>query len=142
MVDNIGAGIGGQGFGGIMDDVGGMIGSEGEVGEWNVVKRERWRQSARNSSLVEMLSSRVREVSTLQARDPGLRTRRGSSSSLSEGKKSDDGWFLGALDRESGYKSSNQLELFNEEMVVVHEGTMPVGKLDLLLCLVLGKRQA
>ena len=65
-----------------------------------------------------------------------------SSLSLSEGKKSDDGWFFGVLGRDSGCESSHQLELFKEEMVAVCEGTMLVGKLDLLLCLVLGKEQA
>ena len=65
-----------------------------------------------------------------------------SSLSLSEGKKLDDGWFLGVLDGDSGCKGSCQLELFDIDMVAVHEGTMPVDKLDLLLHLVLGERQA
>ena len=50
-----------------------------------------------------------------------------SSSSLSEGKKLDNGWFLGVLGGDSGYKGSRQLELFKEEMVAVHESTTPVG---------------
>ena len=62
-----------------------------------------------------------------------------SSSSLSEGKKSDKGWFRGVLGSDSGWEGSCQLELFEVEMVAVHEGTLPIGKLDLLLCLVLGK---
>ena len=64
-----------------------------------------------------------------------------SSLSLSEGKKS-DGWFERVLGRDSGCKSSHQLGLFKVEMVVVCEGTTPIGKLVLLLHLVLGKRQA
>ena len=59
--------------------------------------------------------------------------------SSSEGKKS-DGWFQGVLGSDSGQEGSHQLRLFKEEMVAVHEGTMPIGKLDLLLYLVLGKR--
>ena len=65
-----------------------------------------------------------------------------SSLSSSEGKKSDDGWFRGVLDKDSGWESSCQLELFKEEMVAVCEGMALIGKLDLLLCLVLGKGQA
>ena len=65
-----------------------------------------------------------------------------SSSSSLERKKSDDGLFLEVLDGELDYKVSHQLELFEVRMVVVYESMMPVGKLDLLLCLVLGKRQA
>ena len=49
---------------------------------------------------------------------------------------------LEILDGESGYKGSCQLELLKVELVVVCEGIMLVGKLDLLLCLVLGKGQA
>ena len=64
-----------------------------------------------------------------------------SSLSLSEGKKSDDGWFLGVLGGDSGYEGSRQLEMFEEEMVVVCESMMSVGKLDLLLYLLLGKEQ-
>ena len=52
-----------------------------------------------------------------------------SSLSSSEGKKSDDSWFLEVLDRDSGCKGSHQLELFEVEMVAVHGSTMPVGKL-------------
>ena len=62
-----------------------------------------------------------------------------SSLSSSEEKKSNDGWFLEVLDRDLSHKGSHQLELFNVEMVAVHEGMMPVGKLDLLLHLVLGE---
>ena len=40
-----------------------------------------------------------------------------------------------------GCKGSHQLELFEMEMVVVCKSTTLVGKLDLLLYLVLGKRQ-
>ena len=65
-----------------------------------------------------------------------------SSLSLLEGKKSDDGWFRGVLGEDSGWEGSCQLELFKEEMVAVREGMMPIGKLDLLLRLVLGKGQA
>ena len=65
-----------------------------------------------------------------------------SSSSSLEGKKSDDGLFLGVLGGNSGCEGSYQLELFKVEMVVVREGTMPVGKLDILLHLVLGREQA
>ena len=65
-----------------------------------------------------------------------------SSLSSSEGKKSDDDWFFGVLDRESGCRGSLQLVLFKDKMVVVYESTTPVRKLDLLLCLVLDKRQA
>ena len=65
-----------------------------------------------------------------------------NSSSFSEEKESDNGLFLGVLDGKLGCKVSCQLELFEVEMVVVYESMMPVGKLDLLLCLVLGKGQA
>ena len=51
-----------------------------------------------------------------------------SSLSSSEGKKSDDGWFGGVLDKESGCKGSHQLELFKVEMVAVRESTTPVSK--------------
>ena len=90
-----------------------------------------------------MSSSKVSEVSSLQARLPadlcwGTVV---SSSSLSERKKSDNGWFLGVLDGDSGCKGSHQLELFEVEMVAVHESSTPVDKLDLLLCVVLGKEQ-
>ena len=51
-----------------------------------------------------------------------------SSSSLSEGKKLDDGWFLGVLGRDSGCEGSCQLELFKEEMLAVCEDTILVGK--------------
>ena len=61
-----------------------------------------------------------------------------SSSSSSEGKKS-EGWFQGVLGKDSGWEGSRQLEVFKEEMVAVREGTTPIGKLDLLLRLVLGK---
>ena len=83
----------------------------------------------------------VNELSSLQVRVPvdycwGTVVR---SSSLLEEKKSDRGQFLGVLGGESGCEGSCQLELFEVEMVVVLEGTLSVGKLDLLLCLVLGK---
>ena len=64
-----------------------------------------------------------------------------SSLSLLEGKKS-EGWFQGVLGSDSGWEGSHQLRLFEVEMVAVHEDTMPIGKLDLLLCLVLGKERA
>ena len=63
------------------------------------------------------------------------------SLSLSEGKKLDSGLFLEVLGGELGYKVSCQLELFEVEMVVVHESMALVGKLDLLLYLVLGEGQ-
>ena len=93
---------------------------------------------------VGMSSSRVMEVSSLQARvladccwDMEV-----SSLLLLEGKKWDNGLFLGVLGGESDYEISCQLELFEVEMVVVHESTMPVDKIDLLLYLVLGKEEA
>ena len=64
-----------------------------------------------------------------------------SSLSSSEGKKLDSGLFLGVLGGELGCKVFCQLELFEVEIVVVHESMAPVGKLDLLLCLVLGEGQ-
>ena len=64
-----------------------------------------------------------------------------SSSSSSEEKKS-DGWFRGVLGGDSGWEGSRQLGLFEVEMVAVYESTTQIGKLDLLLCLVLGKGQA
>ena len=64
-----------------------------------------------------------------------------SSLSSSEEKKSDDGWFLGVLGGDSGCEGSCQLELFKVEMVAVCDGTTLISKLDLLLCLVLGKGQ-
>ena len=64
-----------------------------------------------------------------------------SSSSLLEGKKL-DGWFENVLDKDLGCKGSCQLELFEVEMVVVCDGTAPIGKLDHLLRLALGKEQA
>ena len=89
-----------------------------------------------------MSSSRV-EVSSVCARASAVCcwSTVVSSSSLSKGKKL-DGWFRGVLDGDSGCEGSHQLELFKMEMVVVHEGTMPVSKLDLLLHLVLGKGKA
>ena len=62
---------------------------------------------------------------------------------MSEGKKSDSKLlFLEMLSSDSGWKVSCQLWFFEVEMVAVHVSTIPVSKLDLLLCLVLGKRQA
>ena len=61
-----------------------------------------------------------------------------SSSSSSEEKKS-EGWFRGVLGGDSGWEGSRQLGRFRVEMVAVRESTTPIGKLDLLLCLVLGK---
>ena len=107
-------------------------------------ERSRWGWVARNSSAVGISSSKVNEVSSFQVRLPGdlCWGTVASSSCSSEGKKLDDGWFLGVLGGDSGSKSSHQLELFKVEMVAVHEGTTLIGKLDLLLCLVLGKGQA
>ena len=65
-----------------------------------------------------------------------------SSSSLLERKKLDDGWSMRILGGDSGCKGSHQLMLFEVEMVMVHKSMTPVGKLDLLLCLVLGKGEA
>ena len=65
-----------------------------------------------------------------------------SFSSLLEGKKLDNGWLLGVLGGDSGCEGSRQLELFEVEIVAVCEGMAPIGKLDLLLCLVLGRGQA
>ena len=92
-----------------MTGIGGWIG--GGVGEWNVDRRDKWGRTARNSSVLEMLSSRVNGVSNFQARllmDHcwGILV---SSSSLSEGKKSDEGWFLGVLGGDSGCEGSCQL---------------------------------
>ena len=53
-----------------------------------------------------------------------------------------EGSFRGVLGNDLGWEGSHQLRLFEVEMVVVHEGTTPIGKLDLLLRLVLGKGQA
>ena len=64
-----------------------------------------------------------------------------SSSSSSEGRRSDD-WFKRVLGGDSGCEGSHQLRLFKVEMVAVYKGTIPVGKLDLLLHLVLRKGQA
>ena len=64
-----------------------------------------------------------------------------SSSSSLEEKKS-DGWFKEVLGSDSGWEGSRQLGLFEVEMVAVHEGMTPIGKLDLLLHLVLGKGRA
>ena len=91
-----------------------------------------------------MSSSRVSKVSISCVRVPAdccWGTVVSSSSSL-EGKKSDSGWFQGVLGKDSGCKGSRQLELFKEEMVAVRKGMTPVGKLDLLLRLLLGKGQA
>ena len=141
VVDNIREGIGGWGLGGTMGGAGRVGWAVGEVGGGNADKRDKWGQDARNSSPVGRSSSRIREVSSHQERVPGSRARGGSSSSSSEGKKSDKDWFFGVLDGDLGCKSSCQLELFEVEMVAVYDSTMPFGKLDLLLCLVLGKEQ-
>ena len=127
MVDNIGEEIGGQELGGIIG-TGGWMG--GGVGEWKVDRRDKWRWVVRNSSAVGMLFLRVNEESSLQARVPAdccWGTVVSSLSSL-EGKKSDDGWFLEVLHGDSDCEDSCQLELFKEEIVVVYESMMPVGK--------------
>ena len=49
-------------------------------------------------------------------------------------------WLVwGVLGKDSGCEGSCQLGLFKVEMVAVYDGTILGGKLDLLLCLVLGK---
>ena len=137
MADGIREGIGRQGLG---DMIGGV---DGGVGEWKTDRRDRWRQVARNSLAVGMSSSRVNKESNLRSRvlaDCYWGTVVSSLSS-SEGKKSEDGWFKEVLGGDLGYEGSCQLVLFEVEMVAVYEGMMPVGKLDLLLHSVLGKRQ-
>ena len=91
-----------------------------------------------------MSSLRASEVSSVCARVPAdsCWSTVVSSSSSSEGKKSDDEWFRRVLGKDSGWEGSRQLELFEVEMVAVHEDTMLIGKLDLWLRLVLGKGQA
>ena len=108
MVDNMGLGKGGQGLGGGRDTRSGC--------GWLI----------RNSGVS---SSRASEISSVCARVPADCCWRTvvSSSSSSEGKKS-DGWFGGVLDNDSGWEGSRQLELFEVEMVVVHEGMMPDGR--------------
>ena len=66
------------------EEIGETIGeADGEgVVEGNVDRRDKWGWAARNSSLVRRSLSRVREVLSCQKRVPGLRMRRGSSSSL------------------------------------------------------------
>ena len=93
LVDDIRVGTGGQELGGIVG-TDGRVGGRG-VGEWKADRRERCDWVARNSSAVGMSCSRVREELSLQARVPadccwGMVV---SSSSSSEGKNSDDGWF-------------------------------------------------
>ena len=62
-VDDMGEGLGEQGLGG-------MIGRAGRgVGRGDSDGRDRWGWAARNSSAVGMLSSRVNEESSLQARE-------------------------------------------------------------------------
>ena len=138
----MGEGTGGRGLGETVDTVG-WVGRD-SMGGWKVDKMERWGQAVRNSSAVGMSSSRVNEESSLQARVPVDCCWRTVVSSLSssEGKKSDSGWCSGVLGEDLGCKGSHQLELFEVEMVVVHEGMTLVVKLDLLLRLVLGKGQA
>ena len=136
-MDNIGERIDGRGLGGTGGGAGGG-GTDGGTADG----RDKWGWAARNSSPVGRLSSRVSKVSSLQARVPGLRARGGSSLSLSEGKKSDGSWFFRVLGGDSGCEGSRQLELFEVEMVAVHESMTLIAKLDLLLCLVLGRGQA
>ena len=88
--DDIRGGTGGWGLEGTMGTGSWVCGG---VEEWNVDKRDRWGQVARNSPAVGMSCSRVNEKSNLQARVPvdccwGTVV---SSSSSSEGKKSDGG---------------------------------------------------
>ena len=117
--EDISVEIGGQGLGGTTGMVSWVVG--------NRDSRDRWGQAARNSSAVGMLSLRVNEVLSFQTRLPadlcwGTVV---SSSSSSEGKKSDNGWFLGVLGGDSGCEGSRQLELFKVEIVAVCEGTTP-----------------
>ena len=85
MVDSIEGGIGRQRSRGMM----GM--GDGERGKFD--RRDKWRCTARNSSVVGISSSRVSEVLSFQARLPADYCWRTvvSSLSLSEGKKLDDG---------------------------------------------------
>ena len=119
LVDDMGGGTGGWGLGGITG-IGGWVGGGG-VGEWNLNRRERWGWAARNSLAVGISCSRVNEELRLQARVPADYCWRTVVSSLSssEGKKLDDGWFLGVLGGDSGCEVSRQLELFKEEMMAV-----------------------
>ena len=76
-----------------------------------------------------MSSLRVNKVLSFQARvqaDCCWWTVVSSSSSL-EGKKLDNGWFSGVLGEDSGCEGSCQLELFEVEMVAVHEDMMPIS---------------
>ena len=122
VVDDIGEGIGGRGLGG---------GKE--------VARRGCGWLIRNSGV----SSLRVAVSRVCARASAVCcwSTVVSSSSSSEEKKS-DGWFRGVLGGDSGWKGSRQLGWFVVEMVAVRESTTPIGKLDLLLHLVLGKGQA
>ena len=91
-----------------------------------------------------MLSSRFNKISSLQARvltDCCWGTVVSSLSS-SEERKSDNGWFMRVLGGDSDCESSCWLVLFEVEMVAVYDSIMLVDKLDLLLCLVMGKGQA
>ena len=76
-----------------------------------------------------MLSLRVNKMSSFQTRLSADLYWEAvvSSLSLSEGKKSDNGWFFRVLGGDLGCKGSCQLELFKVEMVAVCESTMPVG---------------
>ena len=60
-------GIGGWGLEG-MTDAGGQV--SGGVREWNTDRRDKWEQFVRNSLVEGMLSLRVNEVSSFQARVP------------------------------------------------------------------------
>ena len=118
MVDDMGERIGKQGLGGMMGGVG-WVGVVGGVYDGNVDRRDEWRRVVRNSLAFWRSPSRVSNVLSLQARVPGSRARDGSSSSSSEGKKSDEDWFFRVLDGDSDCESSHQLELFEVEMMVV-----------------------
>ena len=128
MVDDMGEGIGGWRLDGTVG-TGGWVGGDGVRG-WKADKRDRWGWAMRNSSAVGMLFSRVNEEPNLQARVLAecCWGTVASSLSSSEGKKSDNGWFRGILGRDLGCEGSHQLGLFEVEMVVVCEGTTPVGK--------------
>ena len=107
VVDDMGEGIGGRGLGG---------GKEARSGcGWFM------RNSGVSSSRVEVSSVCVR-ASAVCCWSTVV-----SSSSLLEEKKS-EGWFRGVLGKDSGCEGSRQLALFEEEMVAVREGMMPVGK--------------
>ena len=132
-MDDIGEGIGGQGLGGTIGRAG------GRMGEQNVDKRDKWGWAARNSSAMGMSSSRVSDVSSRQSRLL-VNCWMVETSSLSERNESGDDC-PEVLGRDSGCEVSCQVGLCEVEMLAVPGSMMPSGKLDLLLCLALGKGQ-